>query len=89
MSSKRNNVETLNNTQRVTISFLPKAQRDIEYLVEEMGMTKADIVNIAVSNFAFMQRRSKAGKEWIARDKKTHEGELIRFPWELDDEGDG
>lgn len=84
----KSNVETLNNVLRVTVSLVPKTQRDIEYLQTEMGMTKADIVNIAVNTLAYMQRRSQSGKEWIARDKSTHEAEVIRFSWELDEEMD-
>lgn len=66
-------------TKRASIGFLPKVATDLETMVEQTGHTRADIVNRAITLYAFITRHIDNGDDVLIRDVETREIERIRL----------
>ena len=66
-------------TERITVAMVRKAGEDLETLQDRTGLSKTDIVNRAISLYAFIEDQVQAGKELLVRDPETGETQLIRF----------
>ena len=65
--------------ERITVALIPRAAADLQELQERTGQSKTDIVNRAISLYAFIDAQLNAGNEVIVRDQVTGETQLIRF----------
>ena len=65
--------------ERVTIGLVPKTAAELQELVDLTGLSKTDIVNRAISLYAFVEASSRDGHELLRRSRDTGELELIRF----------
>jgi hypothetical protein len=74
--SKTTTTET---AERVTVALVPKAAADLQYLVDETGLSKTDIVNRAISLYKFVEESTAAGREVLVRDKATGEDRVVMF----------
>jgi hypothetical protein len=70
---------TTTDTERITVALVPKAATDLQYLLDETGMSKTDLVNRALSLYRFIQESTAAGREVIVRDKSTGEDRIVMF----------
>lgn len=64
---------------RITVALVRKAVEDLQYLQEETGLSKTDIVNRAISVYKFIESEVRAGNPIYIRDHKTGETQLVRF----------
>jgi hypothetical protein len=65
--------------ERVTIGLVPKTAAELQQVVEMTGLSKTDIVNKAISLYAFVETGTRDGYEMLRRNRDTGELELIRF----------
>lgn len=52
---------------RVMVTLVPKAAVDLQDTHERTGMSKTDVVNRAISLYAFFEAEMEAGNELIVR----------------------
>lgn len=64
---------------RITVGLIPKAATELDQLVNDSGMTKTDLVNRALTLYAFITERIAAGDHILVRDGETKEVERIRL----------
>jgi hypothetical protein len=65
--------------ERITVSLIPKAAADLAVLVGRTGLSKTDAVNRAITLYEWVTAQMAAGNDFIVRDEKTGETQLIRF----------
>lgn len=65
--------------ERITVGLLPKTATELQKLIKMTGLSKTDIVNRAISLYAFAEEQSNAGHELLRRRSDTGELEVIRF----------
>jgi hypothetical protein len=65
-------------TERITVGLVPKTGGELRELQERTGLSKTDIVNRAITLYAFMEAQLGAGHELLVR-RDTGEVELVRF----------
>lgn len=65
--------------ERITIGLVPKTAAELQQVVEMTGLSKTDIVNKAISLYAFMEHGTRDGYELLRRNRDTGELEVIRF----------
>lgn len=66
-------------TERITVALIPKAEADLQYMLDETGLSKTDLVNRAISLYRFVEESTAAGKEVLVRDKTTGEDRVVMF----------
>jgi hypothetical protein len=66
-------------TERITVALIPKAAEDLSRLQAATGLSKTDIVNRAISLYEFLQAQMDAENEFVVRDRKTGESQLVKF----------
>lgn len=66
-------------TGRITVALIPKAAEDLARLQAATGLSKTDIVNRAISLYEFLQAQIDAENDFIVRDRKTGESQLVKF----------
>jgi hypothetical protein len=64
---------------RITVALIPKAAEDLQRLQSTTGLSKTDIVNRAISLYEFLQAQIEAKNDFIVRDQKTGETQLVKF----------
>lgn len=74
MASERQTV-----AERLTVGFIPKAARELAELVTTTGLTKADIINRAISLYAFVTTELRAGRTLLVRDEETGHVERVHL----------
>jgi hypothetical protein len=70
---------TATEVERITVALVPKAVADLQYLVDDTGLSKTDLVNRALSLYKFIQESIAAGREVIVHDKDTGEDRVVMF----------
>jgi hypothetical protein len=66
-------------TERITVALIPKAAEDLSRLQATTGLSKTDIVNRAISLYEFLQAQIDAENDFVVRDRKTGESQLVKF----------
>ena len=66
-------------TERITVALIPKAAEDLSRLQAATGLSKTDIVNRAISLYEFLQAQIDAENDFVVRDRKTGESQLVKF----------
>lgn len=66
-------------TERITVALIPKAADDLSRLQSATGLSKTDIVNRAISLYEFLQTQIDADNDFVVRDRKTGESQLVKF----------
>jgi hypothetical protein len=66
-------------TERITVALIPKAAEDLSRLQSSTGLSKTDIVNRAISLYEFLQAQIDAENDFVVRDRKTGESQLVKF----------
>jgi hypothetical protein len=66
-------------SERITVALIPKAAEDLQRLQGTTGLSKTDIVNRAISLYEFFQSQIDADSDFIVRDRKSGETQLVRF----------
>ena len=64
---------------RMSISLIPRSAEDLEKLHEKTGLSKTDIVNRAISLYAFVTEQLDSGQDLLVRDRQTGEVERIQL----------
>lgn len=64
---------------RITVALVPKAAEDLSRLQATTGLSKTDIVNRAISLYEFLQAQIDADNDFVVRDRKTGESQLVKF----------
>lgn len=64
--------------ERITVGLVPKTTEELKELQERTGLSKTDIVNRAITLYAFMEAQLQAGRELLVR-RDSGEVELVRF----------
>lgn len=66
---------------RITVGLIPRAVEELQDLQDRTGMSKTDLVNRAISLYAFLAAQEQDGYELLRRrpGKDGAELELIRF----------
>jgi hypothetical protein len=65
--------------ERITVALIPKAADDLSRLQAATGLSKTDIVNRAISLYEFLQAQIDSENDFIVRDRKTGETQLVKF----------
>jgi hypothetical protein len=63
----------------MSISLIPRTTEELEQLHEKTGMSKTDIVNRAISLYAFVTEQLDAGQELLVRDPQSREVQRIQL----------
>jgi hypothetical protein len=64
---------------RITVALIPKAAEDLHRLQGATGLSKTDIVNRAISLYEFVQSQVDDDSDFIVRDRKSGETQVVRF----------
>jgi hypothetical protein len=64
---------------RMTISLIPRTAKELEQLHEKTGLSKTDIMNRAISLYAFVTEQMDSGKDLVIRDPQMGEQQLIQL----------
>jgi hypothetical protein len=64
---------------RMSISLIPRTVEELEQLHEKTGMSKTDIVNRAISLYAFVTEQLDSGQDLLVRNRETGESQLIQL----------
>ncbi len=65
--------------ERITVALIPKVAEDLQRLQGMTGLSKTDIVNRAISLYEFFQSQKDADSDFIVKDRKSGETQLVRF----------
>jgi hypothetical protein len=66
-------------SERITVALISKAAEDLQRLQSATGLSKTDIVNRAISLYGFFQSQIDADNDFVVRDRKSGETQLVRF----------
>jgi hypothetical protein len=69
-------LRTTRAVERISVGLIAKAAEELRRLVFRTGMSKADIVNRAISLYSYIDARTAAGDELLIRSSN---GELERI----------
>ena len=64
---------------RMSVSLIPRTVEELEQLHEKTGMSKTDIVNRAISLYAFVTEQLDSGQDLVVRNRQTGELQLIQL----------
>ena len=64
---------------RITVSLIPRARRDLQQLHDKTSLSKTDIVNRAISLYEFIEAQLSAGRDILIRDGESGEVHVIRL----------
>lgn len=65
--------------ERISIGLIARVAEELRRIVARTGMSKADIVNRAVSLYSYIDSRTAAGDEILIRSAATGEVERIKL----------
>lgn len=66
--------------ERITVGLVPKTVDELQALQERTGLSRTDLVNRAITLYAFLDGQTEAGYELLRRKADgAGELELIRF----------
>ena len=65
--------------ERITVGLIARVGSELRQLVEQTGMSKADVINRAVSLYSYIDSRTANGDEVLIRSKDTGEIERIKL----------
>jgi hypothetical protein len=66
-------------SDRITVALVARAAEDLQRLQDVTGLSKTDIVNRAISLYGFFQSQIDADNDFVVRDRKSGETQLVRF----------
>lgn len=69
----------VNTADRITIGLGRNVTDQMQWLQSQTGLSKTDIVNRAVSLYAFVAEEKAAGKELLVRDPASAEVERVHL----------
>ncbi len=64
---------------RITVALVPKASQALQQLMVSTGLSKTDVVNRAISLYEYVDSETQEGHEFLLRDPKTGETQIIRL----------
>jgi predicted transcriptional regulator len=62
---------------RITVSLIPRARRELQQLHDKTSLSKTDIVNRAIALYEFIEAQLSAGRAILIRDRETGEVQRI------------
>jgi hypothetical protein len=65
--------------RRVTVTLIPAAEADLRQLQERTGLSTTDLVNRAITTYAFFDAQLRAGHDIVTRNNRTGETRLVRL----------
>lgn len=65
--------------KKITVLLVPKADRDLQRLMELTGLSITDIVNRAISLYEFVETQARNEKTLLVHDPETQETDRIEF----------
>jgi hypothetical protein len=66
-------------TERITTSLIPRTVEELSRLQADTGLSKTDLVNRAISLYAFVAEQLAAGRDLAIRDRESGETQLVRI----------
>jgi hypothetical protein len=63
--------------ERITVALIPRVSADLQKLQDRTGQGKTDIVNRAITLYAFIEAQLSAGHELAVRNDTTGETKII------------
>jgi hypothetical protein len=64
---------------RLSVSLIPRTVEELDQLHEKTGMSKTDIVNRAISLYAFVTEQLDSGQDLIIKDRQTGEQQKVQL----------
>lgn len=66
--------------ERITVGLVPKTSDELQTLQDRTGLSKTDVVNRAITLYAFLDEQARTGYELLRRKADgTGDLEVIRF----------
>lgn len=65
--------------ERVTTSLIPRTVEELSRLQDETGLSKTDLVNRAISLYAFVTKQLAAGRDLAVCDRETGETQIVHI----------
>ncbi|GAA4845358.1 hypothetical protein GCM10023201_40700 [Actinomycetospora corticicola] len=65
--------------ERMTVGLIPKVVSDLSELLTLTGFSKAEIINRAITLYAFISQELAQGNELLVRDRETGQLERIHL----------
>jgi hypothetical protein len=64
---------------RITTSLVPRTARELASLTDETGYSKSDVINRAISLYAFVMAQIEAGNDLMISDRTTGETRVVHL----------
>jgi hypothetical protein len=65
--------------ERITVGLIPRTVEELDELQRDTGLSKTDLVNRAISLYAFVTERIRGGSDLLLRDRVSGEGERVHL----------
>lgn len=65
--------------ERMTVGLIPRALSDLSELLTLTGFSKADIINRAISLYAFISQELAQGNELLVRNRESGQLERVHL----------
>jgi hypothetical protein len=65
--------------ERITTTLIPRTVEELSWLQAETGLSKTDLVNRAISLYAFVTEQLAARRDLAVRDRETGETQLVHI----------
>ena len=65
--------------ERVTVGLIAKVTEDLRCLVEDTGLSKTDVINRAISVYAYINKQLSNGQELVFRDPDTGKERIVEI----------
>jgi hypothetical protein len=76
-SSRPGQPTTQPTAERITVALIPRVSADLQRLQDRTGQGKTDIVNRAITLYAFIEAQLSTGHELAVRNDTTGETRII------------
>lgn len=64
-------------TERVTVSLIPRTAAELARLQEETSLSRTDLINRAISLYAFISKQIEAGRELALHDPRDDTTRIV------------
>lgn len=69
--------ERSSGTERVTVSLIPRASAELAHLQKETSLSRTDLINRAISLYAFVSEQREAGRELAVHDPQDDTTRIV------------
>jgi hypothetical protein len=65
--------------EHVTVALIPSAADQLGCLQKTTQMSATDLINRAITSYAFLEEQMRAGNDVMVRNNRTGQTRLVRF----------